>query len=38
MGIPLPDVAKKMIAMGKTTTDVKSFAVTQEGSDLFIDA
>ena len=38
MGIPLPDVAKKMIAMGKTSTDVKSFAVTQEGSDLFIDA
>jgi nitrite reductase/ring-hydroxylating ferredoxin subunit len=38
VGIPLPDVAKKMISMGKTSTDVKSFAVTQEGSDLFIDA
>jgi nitrite reductase/ring-hydroxylating ferredoxin subunit len=38
VGIPLPDVAKKMIAMGKAPTDVASFAVTQEGEDLFIDA
>jgi nitrite reductase/ring-hydroxylating ferredoxin subunit len=38
VGIPLPNVAKKMIAMGKAPTDVQSFAVTQEGNDLFIDA
>jgi nitrite reductase/ring-hydroxylating ferredoxin subunit len=38
VGIPLPNIAKKMIAMGKTSTDVQSFTVTQEGSDLFIDA
>lgn len=38
VGIPLPDVAKKMISMGKAPTDVASFAVTQEGEDLFIDA
>lgn len=38
VGIPLPDIAKKMIAMGKTSTDVASFTVTQEGTDLFIDA
>jgi nitrite reductase/ring-hydroxylating ferredoxin subunit len=38
VGIPLPDVAKKMMAMGKTSTDVASFAVTQEGEALFIEA
>ena len=38
VGIPLPDIAKKAIAMGKAPTDVASFTVTQEGSDLFIDA
>jgi nitrite reductase/ring-hydroxylating ferredoxin subunit len=38
VGIPLPGVAKKMMAMGKSPTDVASFNVTQEGEDLFIDA
>ncbi len=38
VGIPLPGVAKKMIAMGKGPTDVANFTVTQEGEDLFIDA
>ena len=38
VGIPLPNIAKKAIAMGKAPTDVANFAVTQEGSDLFIDA
>ena len=38
VGIPLPGIAKKMMAMGKAPTDVASFAVTQEGEDLFIDA
>jgi nitrite reductase/ring-hydroxylating ferredoxin subunit len=38
VGLPLPNIAKKMIAMGKAPTDVASFTVTQEGSDLFIDA
>jgi nitrite reductase/ring-hydroxylating ferredoxin subunit len=38
VGIPLPGIAKKMMAMGKAPTDVASFAVTQEGGDLFIDA
>ena len=37
VGIPLPGIAKKMIAMGKAPTDVASFTVTQEGNDLFID-
>ena len=37
-GIPLPGVAQKMMAMGKSPTDVTSFNVTQEGEDLFIDA
>jgi len=37
VGIPMPGVAKKMMAMGKTPTDVASFVVTQEGEDLFID-
>ena len=37
VGIPLPGVAKKMMEMGKTPTDVASFEVTQEGDDLFID-
>ncbi|KPQ37642.1 MAG: ring-hydroxylating diogenase 2Fe-2S ferredoxin subunit [Phormidesmis priestleyi Ana] len=36
-GIPLPGVAKKMMAMGKSPTDAPSFAVTQEGNDLFIE-
>jgi nitrite reductase/ring-hydroxylating ferredoxin subunit len=38
VGIPLPGVAQKIMAMGKAPTDVASFAVTQEGEDLFIDA
>ncbi len=38
MGIPLPGVAQKMIAMGKVSTNVANFAVIQEGEDLFIDA
>ncbi|NUN65897.1 Rieske (2Fe-2S) protein [Pseudanabaena biceps] len=38
VGIPLPDFAQKMISMGKAPTDVACFTVTQEGSDLFIDA
>jgi len=36
VGIPLPDFAKNMMAMGKGPTDVANFAVTQEGVDLFI--
>jgi nitrite reductase/ring-hydroxylating ferredoxin subunit len=38
VGIPIPGIAKKMMAMGKTPTDVASFVVTQEGQDLLIDA
>lgn len=38
VGIPLPGFAKKAMAMGKSPTDVVSFAVTQEGEDLFVDA
>jgi len=38
VGIPLPDFAKKIVSMGKSSTDVASFTVTQEGEDLFIDA
>ena len=38
VGIPLPDFAKKMMAMGKAPTDIKSFAVSQEGTDLFMEA
>jgi nitrite reductase/ring-hydroxylating ferredoxin subunit len=38
VGIPLPGIAKKMMAMGKSATNVASFAVSQEGEDLFIDA
>ncbi|MGB2926288.1 MAG: Rieske (2Fe-2S) protein [Limnothrix sp.] len=38
VGIPLPGVAKKMMAMGKEPTDVASYKVMQEGQDLFIDA
>lgn len=38
MGIPLPDFAKKMMAMGKEPTDAENFAVSQEGEDLFINA
>lgn len=38
VGIPLPGFAQKMMAMGKSPTDVAHFAVTQEGEDLFIDA
>jgi nitrite reductase/ring-hydroxylating ferredoxin subunit len=36
-GIPLPGVAKKVVAMGKSSTDVASFSVTQEGEDLLIE-
>ncbi|MEL7052609.1 MAG: Rieske (2Fe-2S) protein [Cyanobacteria bacterium J06588_5] len=38
VGIPLPGVAKKMMAMGKSPTDVASFTVTQKGEDLFVEA
>ncbi len=38
VGIPLPSVAQKVMAMGKAPTDVASFTVTQEGDDLFVDA
>ena len=38
VGIPLPGAAKKMMAMGKSPTDVASFPVTQEGEDLFAEA
>ena len=37
VGIPLPGIAKKMMSMGKSATDVASFAVSQEGEDLFVD-
>lgn len=37
VGIPLPGVAQKIVAMGKGPTDVTSFTVTQEGEDLFVD-
>ena len=37
VGIPLPGVAKKMMAMGKSPTDVASFAVIQEGESLSVD-
>ena len=36
MGITLPDFGKKFMAMGKEPTDIASFAVSQEGEDLFI--
>ncbi len=36
-GIPLPGMAKKMMAMGKAPTDVASFTVTQEGEALSVD-
>jgi nitrite reductase/ring-hydroxylating ferredoxin subunit len=36
-GIPLPGMAKKMMAMGKAPSDVTSFAVSQTGEDLLID-
>jgi nitrite reductase/ring-hydroxylating ferredoxin subunit len=37
VGIPLPGVAKKIMAMGKAPTDVATFKVTQAGEDLLID-
>jgi nitrite reductase/ring-hydroxylating ferredoxin subunit len=37
VGIPLPGVMQKMMAMGKGPTDVACFGVTQEGDDLFVD-
>lgn len=37
MGITLPEMGQKMMAMGKEATDVACFAVTQEGDDLFVD-
>lgn len=37
MGITLPEMGQKMMAMGKEATDVPCFAVTQEGDDLFVD-
>lgn len=37
VGLPLPGVAKKVMAMGKEPTDAASFPVTQEGDDLYID-
>ena len=36
-GIPVSGFAKKMLAMGKEPIDIPSFAVIQEGEDLFID-
>ena len=36
-GIPVSGFAKKMLAMGKEPIDIASFAVTQDGADLFID-
>jgi len=36
VGISLPGMAKKMMAMGKAPTDASSFSVTQEGEDLFV--
>jgi nitrite reductase/ring-hydroxylating ferredoxin subunit len=38
MGIPMPEVGKKIMAMGKDPVDATSYVVTQEGQDLFIDA
>jgi nitrite reductase/ring-hydroxylating ferredoxin subunit len=38
VGIPAPAWAQKVIAMGKAPADIASFAVSQEGSELFIDA
>ena len=38
VGIPLPEIAQNMLALGKSPKDVASFTVTQEGNDLFIDA
>jgi nitrite reductase/ring-hydroxylating ferredoxin subunit len=37
MGMPAPSWATKLIAAGKAPTDVQSFAVSQEGEELFID-
>jgi nitrite reductase/ring-hydroxylating ferredoxin subunit len=37
VGIPLPGVMQKMMAMGKSPTDVACFGVMQEGDDLFVD-
>ena len=37
VGIPLPGVAKKMMAMGKEATDVANFTVTQNGEELSVD-
>lgn len=37
VGIPLPGIAQKVMAMGKEPTDVASFVVTQDGEDLFVD-
>ena len=37
VSIPLPSAAKKMMAMGKSPTDVASFNVTQSGEDLFVE-
>ena len=36
-GIPVSGFAKKMLAMGKEPIDIISFAVIQDGEDLFID-
>jgi hypothetical protein len=36
VGIPLPDIARKIVSAGKSPTDVANFIVTQEGNDLFI--
>jgi nitrite reductase/ring-hydroxylating ferredoxin subunit len=37
MGIPAPAWAQKAISMGKAATDVPSMAVSQEGSELFVE-
>jgi len=36
-GISVSGFAQKMLAMGKESTDIAHFAVTQSGEDLFID-
>jgi nitrite reductase/ring-hydroxylating ferredoxin subunit len=37
MGMPAPSWATKIISAGKAPTDVDSFAVSQEGEELFAD-
>ena len=37
VGIPLPGFAQKLVSMGKTSTDVASFEVTEEDDVVYID-